>query len=113
MLPVYSQARVCPEDTRLHTCLPASPGRSHTCPSRGRSGRSSDTCRPSNILCRVKILDVNNKDIDLVAAGAEGVDGAGAVAVAARVARLADALPSPGVAAGGGNILDSNIIFRL
>ena len=52
-------------------------------------------------------------NIDLVAARAEGVDGAGAVAVAARVARLAETLPSPGVAAGGENILDSNIIFRL
>ena len=44
-----------------------------------------------NICHHVKIFD-------LFTAGAEGVDGTGAVAVGARVARLADTLPGPRVA---------------
>ena len=44
-----------------------------------------------NICHHVKIFD-------LFTAGAEGIDGTGAVAVGARVARLADTLPGPRVA---------------
>ena len=47
--------------------------------------------RNKNICHHVKIFD-------LFTAGAEGVDGTGAVAVGARVARLADTLPGPRVA---------------